>query len=93
MLASATKEVYYRLMVIVRFSSVEVRRKALAFLLGRFSGRSWASGEVMVPEPALSYMAAEGLSFSVEGPATYERILRLNQAQAPDPTKKAAAMA
>ena len=67
-------------MVIVRFPSIEIRRRALAYLLGRFSGKSWASGEIMVPEPALSYMAAEGIRFTVEGPATYERILRLNEA-------------
>lgn len=67
-------------MVIVRFPTVEIRRRALAYLLGRFSGKSWVTGEVMVPEQALSHMAAEGIVFTVEGPATYERILRLNQA-------------
>ena len=66
-------------MVIIRFSSIEMRRRALAYLLGRFSGRSWASGEVMVPEAALAPMAGEGIAFSVEGPATYDRVLRLNQ--------------
>ena len=66
-------------MVIIRFASTEMRRRGLAYLLGRFSGRSWISGEVMVPEPALPHMAAEGLSFTVEGPATYDRILRLNE--------------
>jgi hypothetical protein len=67
-------------MVIVRFPTVEVRRRALGYLLGRFSGKSWASGEVMVPEPALAHLASEGISFTVEGPATYERVLQLNQA-------------
>ena len=66
-------------MVIIRFASTEMRRRGLAYLLGRFSGRSWVSGEVMVPEPALPHIAAEGLSFTVEGPATYDRILRLNE--------------
>jgi hypothetical protein len=66
-------------MVIIRFASTEMRRRGLAYLLGRFSGRSWVSGEVMVPEPALPHMAAEGLTFTVEGPATYDRILRLNE--------------
>lgn len=66
-------------MVIVRFQTVEMRRRALGYLLGRFSGRSWASGEVLVPESALPHLAAEGLVFSVEGPGTYDRILRLNQ--------------
>ena len=85
--------IYDGLMVIVRFSTVEARRRALAFLLGRFSGRSWATGEVMVPEPALPYLAADGISFTVEGPATYERILRLNQTQEPSQRKGAAATA
>ncbi len=66
-------------MVIVRFATVEARRRALGYLLGRFPGKSWASGEVMVPEPALAHMAAEGIAFTVEGPATYERVLRLNE--------------
>jgi hypothetical protein len=69
-------------MVIVRFPTIETRRRALGYLLGRFSGTSWASGEVMVPESALPHLAAEGISFTVEGPASYERILRLNQAAA-----------
>jgi hypothetical protein len=66
-------------MVIIRFASTEMRRRGLAYLLGRFSGRSWVTGEVMVPEPALPHMAAEGLTFTVEGPATYDRIFRLNE--------------
>ena len=65
-------------MVIIRFPTIEMRRRALGYLLSRFSGRSWATGEVMVPEPALTHMAAEGILFSVEGPATYDRVLRLN---------------
>ncbi len=66
-------------MVIIRFSAVEARRRALGYLLGRFAGRSWVTGEVMVSESALPHLAAEGIIFSVEGPATYDRILRLNQ--------------
>lgn len=66
-------------MVIIRFSSVEMRRRALAYLLGRFPSKSWTTGEIMVPEPALPYLAAEGLTFLVDGPATYDLVLRLNQ--------------
>ena len=66
-------------MVIIRFPSVEMRRRALGYLLGRFSGKSWATGEILVPEPALPHLAAEGITFSVAGAATYDRILRLNQ--------------
>ncbi|PWU15837.1 MAG: hypothetical protein C5B50_14760 [Verrucomicrobia bacterium] len=74
-------------MVIVRFPSVEIRRRALGYLLGRFSGKSWSTGEVMVPEPALTYLASEGIAFSVEGPATYERVLLLNRQAASSPTE------
>ena len=66
-------------MVILRFATIEMRRRALGYLLGRFSGKSWATGEVMVSETALPHLAAEGIIFSVEGPATYDRILRLNR--------------
>jgi hypothetical protein len=66
-------------MVIVRFPTTEMRRRALGYLLGRFSGRSWTTGEVLVPEPALPHLAAEGILFSVEGPGSYDRILRLNE--------------
>ena len=65
-------------MVIIRFASVEMRRKAIAYLVRRFSGRSWSSGEVMVPEEALAYLAADGVAFHVEGRATFDRILRLD---------------
>jgi hypothetical protein len=63
-------------MVIVRFPTVEMRRRALGYLLGRFSGRSWATGEVLVPEPALAHLAAEDIVFSVESAGTHDRILR-----------------
>jgi hypothetical protein len=66
-------------MVIIRFQDVTMRRQALGYLLGRFPGKSWVTGEVMVPEAALSYLAAEGIQFSADGQATYSRILHLNQ--------------
>jgi hypothetical protein len=66
-------------MVIVRFPTVEMRRRALGYLLGRFSGMSWVTGEVLVPEAALPHLAAEDIVFSVEGSGTYDRILRLNE--------------
>src|SRR5258708_6903080 len=60
-----------------------MRQKALAFLMRHFSGKSWKSGQDMVPEEALPHMAAEGIVFTAEGPATYDRVLRLNQACPP----------
>ena len=44
--------------------------RALGRLAGRFPFKSWASGEMLVPEAALSFLAVEGVSFLVEGPAT-----------------------
>jgi F420-0:gamma-glutamyl ligase-like protein len=64
-------------MVIVRFPDEATQKQALGFLIGRFSGHSWATGEMAIPEEALVSLALEGLTFTVEGRATYERILSL----------------
>ena len=64
-------------MVIIRFSDSETEARASGFIARRFSGKSWATGEVMVPEAALAPLAAAGFKFTVEGPATYERIAPL----------------
>ena len=63
--------------IIIRFADAETKRRALGKLASRFSGKSWASGEVMIPESALSFLATEGISFTVEGPASDERIASL----------------
>ena len=70
-------------MVIVRFPDEAMHKKGLAFLIGQYSGHSWVTGEVIVPEEALAPMAREGLTFSVEGPATNERIRSLRVTVAP----------
>jgi hypothetical protein len=62
-------------MIMIRFPDERSKRRALGYLAGRFSFKSWATGEMMVPEWALPSLATEGIPFSVEGPATYERIL------------------
>lgn len=64
-------------MIIIRFAEDEAKRRALGYLAGRFSFKTWATGEMMVPDHSLPYLAAEGIPFSVEGPATYERITSL----------------
>jgi hypothetical protein len=58
-------------MVRIRFNDTEAKRRALGYLAGRFSFKSWANGEMLVPEAALASLAVEGISFNVEGPATY----------------------
>ncbi len=64
-------------MVIIRFPDPDTEKRALGFLARRFSGKSYATGETIVPEAALADLALEGIKFSVEGPATYERLTPL----------------
>jgi hypothetical protein len=66
--------------IIIRFSDAETKKRAIGFLVGRFPGKSWASGEVAVPGEALAALALEGFQFKVEGPATYERLVSLRDA-------------
>jgi hypothetical protein len=61
-------------MIQIRFSDPQTKRRALGRLAGRYPFRSWATGEMLVPEAALAYLAVEGIPFLVEGPATYEQI-------------------
>lgn len=60
-------------MILIRFPDAQAERRALGYLAGRFPFKSWASGETLVPEAALAALAVEGISFTVEGPASYER--------------------
>ena len=62
-------------MIVIRFEDIESKRRALGFLAGRFSFKSWASGEMAVPDSALGALAAEGIPFRVDGPASNERLL------------------
>jgi hypothetical protein len=60
-------------MVTILFPDRETEKKALAFLLGRFSGRVLRSGEHIVPEAALEALADQSIPFTVKGKATYEQ--------------------
>jgi hypothetical protein len=62
-------------MIRIRFPDAASERRALGYLAGRFSFKSWASGETLVPEAALPALAVEGIRFSVEGPATYDHLI------------------
>ena len=62
-------------MVIIRFDDSETEKRALDSLLDRYSFKSWVNGDLMLPEPALGYLAAAGIAFSVKGPASYEHFL------------------
>jgi hypothetical protein len=45
--------------------TTESKRSALAQLAGRFNFKSWANGDMLVPEDALPYLAVQGISFTV----------------------------
>lgn len=62
-------------MIRIRFPDAASERRGLGYLAGRFSFKSWASGETLVPDHALAALAREGIPFSVEGAATYEQII------------------
>jgi hypothetical protein len=65
---------YDAFMIIIRFSNPDMERRALGYLAGRFSFKTWDTGETAVPPQALGSLAAEGISFFVEGPAKYEQL-------------------
>jgi hypothetical protein len=60
-------------MVTVAFPDRETEKRALAFLLGRFSGRVVRTGEHLIPEAALEALADQNIPFHVRGKATYEQ--------------------
>jgi hypothetical protein len=58
-------------MVTITFSDRETEKRALAFLLGRFSGRHvLRSGEHLIPEAALEALADQNIPFTVKGKTT-----------------------
>ena len=60
-------------MVTIIFPDRDTEKRALAFLLGRFSGRVLRSGEHLVPEAALGALADQNIPFTVKGKTTYEQ--------------------
>ncbi len=62
-------------MILITFPNIESKRAALSSLAGRFSFKSWANGEMFVPEDALAFLAVQGIAFTVVGPATYDRFV------------------
>jgi hypothetical protein len=57
-------------MIKIAFQDRATERKALAFLLGRFSGRVLKGGDHLVPEAALEALAAQNIPFVVKGKAS-----------------------
>jgi hypothetical protein len=62
-------------MVTITFADRETEKRALAFLLGRFSGRVLRSGEHLIPAAALEALAEQNIPFTVIGKSTYEQQL------------------
>jgi len=60
-------------MVTIRFPDRKTEKRAIAFLVGRFSGRVLKTGENIVPEAALEALADQNIPFTVVGKATYEQ--------------------
>jgi hypothetical protein len=58
-------------MVTITFADRDTEKRALAFLVGRFSGRVLKTGEHLVPEAALEALAEQNIPFAVKGKATY----------------------
>ncbi len=74
-------------MVTIVFPDRETEKRALGFLLGRFSGRVLKSGEHLVPEAALEALADQNLPFTVRGKATYEQQMAALRGAAPAPVQ------
>ena len=77
-------------MVTITFQDRATERKALGFLLGRFSGRVLKGGEHLVPEAALEALAEQNIAFSVKGKATYEQQMEAIRGAAPAPVQRRA---
>ena len=58
-------------MITIRFPDRTTEKWALAFLLGRFSGRMLKFGEHLVPEAAVEALADQHLHFNIRGKSTY----------------------
>jgi hypothetical protein len=57
-------------MVTITFPDRETEKRALGFLLGRFSGRVLSSGEHLVPEAALEALADQNIALALKGKST-----------------------
>lgn len=60
-------------MITITFPDREAEKRALGFLLGRFSGRVLKTGEHLVPEAALEALANQNIPFNVEGKSAFEQ--------------------
>ena len=70
-------------MVCVRFADEQQKHKALGYMAGRFTFTTFGSGETVASAGAVGALAAAGLRFSVDGPATDEQLEPLRRKPAP----------
>jgi hypothetical protein len=77
-------------MITITFPDRETEKRALAFLLGRFSGRALKTGEHIVPEAALEALADQNIPFTVQGKSTYGQQMAALRSAAPAPVQRRA---
>ena len=63
-------------MILIRFPNTESKRSALAQLAGRFSFKSWASGEMLVLEDALPSWQSKASRSPSRGRRPMSRMVR-----------------
>jgi hypothetical protein len=61
-------------MVSIRFPDSQTEKRALGFLFGRISFKTFRSGQTIVPETAVHALREQGIECIVEEPATAEQI-------------------
>ena len=70
-------------MITITFPDRETEKRALGFLVGRFSGRVLRTGEHIIPEAALEALADQNIPFTVQGKTTYEQQVAAIRGAAP----------
>ena len=58
-------------MITITFPDRETEKRAIGYLVGRFSGRILKTGEHIIPEAALEALASQQIQFTVLGKTSY----------------------
>ena len=58
-------------MITITFPDRETEKRAIGYLVGRFSGRILKPGEHIIPEAALEALASQQIQFTVLGKTSY----------------------
>jgi hypothetical protein len=74
-------------MITIRFPDRATEKRALGYLLGRYSGRVMKNGEHIIPEAALEALAEQDISFTVLGKSSYEQQMAALRSAAPAPVQ------